>query len=710
MHTGRQESGTSADHRRPARSVACNEVALAHDITKYSLQLPTPGDTGPTMTPPVQKLHIAFHGRVIEHLGIDMYQSPVAAIAELVSNAWDADATEVNVELPASIGVGSQIRILDNGEGMTLSQCQDRYLKVGYNRRSDRKTDKTATGRPVMGRKGIGKFAGFGIASLIRVETISKETGEKTVFELDVERLTESQDEYIGQAPMEVDVIEYLPPDVDRRSLHGTRLCLGGLTLKQKPNTDQFRRSMARRFLLLERADEFKVIVDGTPISYEEDVEKIQFDFPKDYKDDETPSGLTIENDWGHESLSNGQKIRWRFVFYRDTVSDEDLSGVAVFSHNKLAQKPFFFNLSGGFGGQQALNYISGRVEADFIDDQERDLISTERQRINWDNEESRPLLEWGQARVKNLLLKWQDRRAEDKMNRISQRLTPFSARLDRLETHEKRIVTRALRAIARISILGDEDFSQLADAILSAWEGGRLHDLIDRLSETADLDAETLVKILTESRVMNALHAAERVKVQLNLLEGLEERVRDKELENAVRDYIAENPWMISPEWDTFKVEKSLSAIAADVGKHSLDKEKGWNRRVDLLLSSGDQLLVVEFMRPGVTADWDHISRFKQYVLSLRSAIAINSGGEYRVVRGLMVADRLDRQSAVTQEVESLETQRMSATDWAGLLHRSKKRWQEYFDILVERAPEDARIVALTNGQPVPSHPGEDE
>ncbi|MDX3578774.1 ATP-binding protein, partial [Streptomyces sp. FL07-04A] len=142
------------------------------------------------MTTTAAKLYIDFHGRVIEHLGIDMYQSPVAAIAELVSNSWDADANRVTVKLPNNLAPSSEIVISDDGEGMTLKQCQDRYLKVGYNRRKDRQSELTLGGRPVMGRKGIGKFAGFGIADLVLVETVSKETGERTVFELDVARLT----------------------------------------------------------------------------------------------------------------------------------------------------------------------------------------------------------------------------------------------------------------------------------------------------------------------------------------------------------------------------------------------------------------------------------------------------------------------------------------------------------------------------------------
>src|SRR4051812_40014971 len=47
-----------------------------------------------------RKLEVRFHGRIIDHLAVQTYQSPVAAIAEMVANAWDADAGDVRVTLP----------------------------------------------------------------------------------------------------------------------------------------------------------------------------------------------------------------------------------------------------------------------------------------------------------------------------------------------------------------------------------------------------------------------------------------------------------------------------------------------------------------------------------------------------------------------------------------------------------------------------------
>ncbi len=630
-----------------------------------------------------------------------MYQSPIAAIAELVSNSWDADANSVQVKLPKNLAPSSEIIISDDGEGMTLQQCQDRYLRVGYNRRKDRQSELTAGGRPVMGRKGIGKFAGFGIADLVIVETVSKETGERTVFELDVARLTGESEEYASETLLDVEVVEYSGPDDSARSQHGTTIRLRNLTLKKRPNKDQFRVSMARRFLLLERADEFEVLVNGDPISTEEDVERIQFTFPPDYAEKEIPPGLQIEDGWGVEALSNGEKIRWRFHFYHDPIHEDELAGISIFSHHKLSQRPFLFNLSGGFGGQQGTSYLSGRIEADFIDDQEKDLISTERQRINWESDAALPLAAWGQERVKSLLRIWQDRRAATKVKAMNARIEPFSQRLGKLEKHERRIVDRAFTSLAKIAVISDDQFEDLANAILNAWEGGRLRDLIDDLGRTNEMDADALVRILVESRAMNALHAAERVKIQLNLIEGLEERIKNRELENAVRDYIAENPWMISPEWDTFKVEKSLENMMKLVGETSLDTLNGWKGRVDLVLCAGHQLLVIEFMRPGVTADWDHVGRFERYIFSLREAVNANRGGDFNSVTGLMVADKLERPAGFNEKLSGLRRQGMDATDWSGLLSKAKSQWQDYFDILFQRAPEDGRMQSLAGGNP---------
>ena len=178
-------------------------------------------------------LRLGFHGRVIDHLGIQMYQSPVAAVAEVVSNSWDAEAEHVNIDLPKDLSSTAEIVVKDDGFGMTFQQCQDRFLEVGFDKRgSDPKKKSPKKQRTVLGRKGIGKFAGFGIAEVIQVATISQETGEKTVFKLDVTKLRGN--EYIGRDSKEIEVVSYGGPDEQRKSEHGTTITLQRLRMYLK--------------------------------------------------------------------------------------------------------------------------------------------------------------------------------------------------------------------------------------------------------------------------------------------------------------------------------------------------------------------------------------------------------------------------------------------------------------------------------------------
>ena len=335
------------------------------------------------------KLRLRYHGRILDHLGIQLYQSPVAALAELIANSWDADAECVEIVLPTHMDDKAVITVTDDGHGMTFQECQDRYLNVGYGRRGDRLDERTPSkNRPVLGRKGIGKLAGFGIAEKIEVATVSGRTGEKTVFEMDIKELRSC--EYVDTEAGEVSVIEHLEPEDGRRSEAGTRVTLRNLNLARKISPEPFRESMSRRFLLHTRVDDFSVRVDGVALPDNDHIAGVEFSFPADYRNDETPSDLCIdERDWGQETLADGQLIRWRISFFADPIGDEELRGIAVFAKGKLAQSPFFFLSGRGLTGSHGQQYLSGRVEADYLDLFPTDLFAPERHRISWDRTES---------------------------------------------------------------------------------------------------------------------------------------------------------------------------------------------------------------------------------------------------------------------------------------------------------------------------------
>ena len=139
------------------------------------------------------------------------------------------------------------------------------------------------------------------------------------------------------------------------------------------------------------------------------------------------------------------------------------------------------------------------------------------------------------------------------------------------------------------------------------------------------------------------------------------------------------------------------------------LDKYPDWAKpgRVDLVLSAGDQLVVLEFMRPGLTVDYDHFSRFQRYVNEIRSALRANSGLPFKadLVTGYLVADLLIKNPANLELITQLEQSKMLCLEWPNLLERAESQWQEFLDAVVTRAPDDARVKSLAEeAEPEPT------
>jgi hypothetical protein len=653
---------------------------------------------------PREYLVLRVHGRVLEHLGIQMYESPVNAIAELVSNAWDADAENVTITLPERLEYGTEVVFKDDGIGMTPQECQDRYLYVGNNRRGNDPTARSdLKKRHVLGRKGIGKFAGFGIASVMRVETISQKTGERTVFELRLDSIM--GEEYIGKGGKTIKVLEYEGEDEERKKKHGTTITLYELKIERKVRSD-FPKSMARRFMLLQRQSGFTVMINGAPLPDGIEFDKLQYIFPRDYIAADRPEALLAPSaeessqGWGTEKVGD-QTIRWRFMFHRETIEEEELRGITVFANGKLVQAPFLFHLSGGLRGQHGLEYLTGQIEADYLDQMKDDVVTTERQRINWEHPQAAPLLEWGKHRIKNILQLWSDKRGETRRKQIEDKMANFSDRLERLPESERRTIRQALVKLGGIATLSDAEFSTLGTAILTAWEQGRLKTLIGEIAASADISSDKLLALFTEMDVLTALNVAEAVKTRLMAVGELQRRVNDRQLENTVRDYISLHPYLLAPEYETFKVEQSLNKFLVEMNIKGEMPDGAARKRVDLVMVSGQQLVLFEFMRPGLKIDWNHISRYELYFRTIVENLAANTGGQFTSFTGYVVADEIEAKSVVTKKIQDMRSQNMFALDWQTLVRIAFKRYEEHFDALISRNPDDPRLKALAEMRP---------
>lgn len=114
------------------------------------------------MSQSVEDLTFSIDSRLLEELGENLVTRNHVAVAELIKNAYDADATEVEIAFTNARqdegGDRSEIRIDDDGTGMTYNEIQENWMRIGT-------TDKVRNprteeyGRQKTGNKGIGRFS-----------------------------------------------------------------------------------------------------------------------------------------------------------------------------------------------------------------------------------------------------------------------------------------------------------------------------------------------------------------------------------------------------------------------------------------------------------------------------------------------------------------------------------------------------------------------
>src|SRR5262249_11730691 len=88
-----------------------------------------------------------------------------------------------------------QIVIEDRGHGMTRDDVNVKFLWAGRRRRRVEPETKgrSPKGRPIMGRKGLGKLAGFGVAKIVEVTTRAKGEKHATKITLDFDDIMTKQ-------------------------------------------------------------------------------------------------------------------------------------------------------------------------------------------------------------------------------------------------------------------------------------------------------------------------------------------------------------------------------------------------------------------------------------------------------------------------------------------------------------------------------------
>ena len=332
---------------------------------------------------------------VLNHLGRNLYRNFITVLGEAISNSWDADATNVWIEIDRENRIFS---IKDDGVGMTSDDFQSKFLKVGYSKRS-RGAMRTRNGRPFIGAKGIGKLALLSCAN--RVSVFSKKRNQPyTGGVIDNSALDKAiKSDFSPQKyPLEsinLSLIDKLKKGHDR----GTIIVFEETKDQIRNSIDYLKKLLALffRFSLIDNG--FNIFVNGDKVSLDDLndlIEKTEFAWVFNRYDDDFMSAMRSNNTKFFQ-LNTPLAIKG-FVAsvikprYLKISGSEERATIDLFVNGRLREK----NILRHIPTQRIVeSYLYGQIHFDSMDSPGKDPFTSSREGVVEDDENFASLLDY---------------------------------------------------------------------------------------------------------------------------------------------------------------------------------------------------------------------------------------------------------------------------------------------------------------------------
>ena len=505
-----------------------------------------------------KKYQMTINLNVLNHLGINLYSNIPAVLSEVVANSWDADATNVDIEIGTE-----RITITDDGHGMTYNDINSKYLEIGYERRTHEAVKTEKYDRDVMGRKGIGKLSLFSIAKIVKVETFKDGSRNGFVMSTDeIEKhIKEDKPGSYEPTPM---------PDSEMvLNKTGTRITLTDLKKRVTiAHPEYVKKRLARRFSIIGAENNFKVCVDRTPISITDRdyFHKLQYLWHYGDESEKYVDLCNKSDNFEHEEKRDGsiqyerntQAETYPVRGWIGTVTtpsaltdkdvNENLNKIVIMVRGKLAQEDILEDIrEAGFYNK----YLIGEIHADFLDDDDLlDIATSNRQEIMKDDQRYISLRDWIKSELSHIRVTWDDLRTL-KINEEAQQIPAIKEWLHELPPPKRQQAKVVIDKIAGLDIDEPKDRIVIYKHTALAFENLLYKKSLDQLDKISIENLPIFMEVVGNFDDFEASLYYQIIQERLAIISALRDKVEDNSVEKTIQKFLYEHLWLLDPSWD---------------------------------------------------------------------------------------------------------------------------------------------------------------
>ena len=645
-----------------------------------------------------------IQGGMLDALGINMYSTLAKSMVEFVANAFDSEATYVDITIPfkeiatarakvredakEEVAAGRaepftllllplpeqlEIVITDDGHGMDPLDVSTKFLPVNRKRRlnsSGKEKQLLSEGgkRKVMGRKGLGKLAGFGVAERVTIKTKRREDAFWTVFELDYDVLSKSPN--LGQ----VDIPAHYP--LGDIGVCGTIITLSKLRCDAfKRGHDELENTLRQNFFGV-RPEDFAIKVNAEVLA--QPIIEYDFEYPPD-RDATGFAGDIVE-------VEDVGELNFRYVVrFRKSGNSlrSDLRGARIYCHNRLAAGPSLFRLPSGVHNYHGQDYLECIVEANELDELGIDFVSTDRTQLK---EESELVIRFIERITEILKLSLAAHyRHKDSVveSEIKAQQPTWVKVIDRMDRKAREPARKILKALGTQFGVGSSEFNEIAPLVMDTMNAGEvLVRLIEIGANPTEINAiANALRDLAEVEKSQALTVFRGRRQAINALRQLADRGDDEwrkaQFENELHDLFKKQPWLIRQEFSHHLTsDENLETVCSQLAKelrvdHFVeDSPKAKALRPDLVHLMSDAALtevcIVELKSPSIPLVIDNLTQLQGYMADVEAWLSRKFTHNVAVT-GYLIGTR-ESPTKRTRDAQTLEARIAKAgieSDW---------------------------------------------
>lgn len=604
------------------------------------------------------------------------------ALTELVANAWDAGARNVDITIP--LEEHELISIVDDGIGMTDEEFHERWMTLNYNRQKRQGAsvqfpdEGENSKRIAYGRNGVGRHGMFCFANSYKIETWKN--GVSNIYDIAISH---------GNSPYEI-----INHTIDAKDGHGTKI--SAFVDRHLPDANAMTDILSARFMY---DPKFVVKINGKNIDLSQH------------------KGVIYEKEFITKANA---KLMMTIVDSEKTAAKSQQHGIAFWVSGRLVGQP-----SWTWG---KITFLDGRLKV-----AKRYTII-----IKTDDLIDYVLPDWsGFSESANMISHYQSIKVEvdefiknvmrEQLGEI--RLETIKESMDDLEELNiagQRNISSFIEKITEENPVVSQEYLQAAvNALISIEKSKKGEELLAKLGEMSTDQLDKLADILSTWNVDDIATVIGEIDKRIVVIEAIQRIYNNKETDelHTLHPLVLNSKWLFGAQYDSpmFVSNSALTTVVKSLFKdedYDLSEIDNPRKRPDIValkkyslkavctdridmdageIMKPDQILLIEVKRGGFEITDEEVSQTEYYVRQIRKSVVLHSSA---TIDAYVVGEKLG--DVDSQKITS--SGRIHAVTYGHLvetasakLFRLRECLQEHYDTLGERSIVE---LALENRQ----------